>query len=52
MSILVNTIYTILTWIAAFVIGFGNWLGWALLAMALLQSFGVIWVALQRGRPE
>lgn len=41
MSILINTLYTILTWIAAFVIGFDNWLGWALLAMGLLQAFAL-----------
>ena len=42
MSILVNTLYAILTWLAAFTIGFDGWLGWALLAMAVLQSVALL----------
>ena len=47
MSILINTLYAILTWTAAFVIGFNGWLGWALVAMAVLQSWAVLITAVK-----
>lgn len=42
MTHVVNTLYSILTWIATFTIGFDGWLGWALLGMAILQSWGTL----------
>lgn len=48
MSFIVNTLYAILTWIAAFVIGFDGWLGWALLGMAVLQSWATLWSAVKQ----
>lgn len=39
MGTLFNVLYAILTWLAAFAVGLGSWLGWALLAMAVFQSF-------------
>lgn len=50
MSILVNTLYAILTWTTAFVVGFDGqwaWLGWSLLAMAVLQSWAVMVTAVR-----
>jgi hypothetical protein len=48
MEILINTLYATLTWIAAFYIGFDIWLGWALLAMAVLQSLALLVTALRQ----
>lgn len=46
MSILINTLYAILTWVSAFVIGGLSsewvWLVWCLVAMATLQSWAIV----------
>lgn len=47
MSTLVNTLYSILTWLAAFTIGFDGWLGWALLVMAIVQSWATLVAAVK-----
>lgn len=41
-ALLMNTVYTVVTYIAAFTIGFGSWLGWALIICAVLQTVGVL----------
>lgn len=48
MKYIVNTLYAILTWLAAFVVGFSGswaWLGWSLLGMAALQTCALLWEA-------
>jgi len=47
MSILINTLYAVLTWFATFTIGFDGWLGWALLAMAVLQTWALVVTAVR-----
>lgn len=46
MSILISVLYTILTGLACARIGLGDWLGWALLAMAVVQALGTLWMAI------
>lgn len=43
MTFIINAFYAYITWVAAFTIGFDGWIGWALLACAILQSIGTIW---------
>lgn len=47
MATVINVLYAILTWLAAFAVGFGSWLGWALLGMAILQSVCTLIVAVK-----
>lgn len=51
MSILINTIYAALTWLAVSAIGFSGewgWLGIALAVMAALQTFALLYEAVRK----
>lgn len=42
MAIFINTLYTILTVMAAVTIGFDNWLAVALIIAAIFQTVGIV----------
>jgi hypothetical protein len=51
MTHVINTLYSILTWLSAFVIGFSGdwgWLGWSLVGMAVLQTWGTLYQAVTK----